>query len=104
MYYFIANKIKDPTDPDRLLFDYSGTIASKSAAEEEVALLRRPRDVKVEGQDDEPSSTKVVDRRWYERNKHIYPASMWKEYKAGKEFEELAKSRKDAQGNSFFFS
>jgi protein FAM50 len=46
----------------------------------------------------------VVDRRWYEKNKHIYPASVWKEYKVGKEFEEMAKGRRDALGNAFFFS
>lgn len=45
-----------------------------------------------------------MDRRWYEKNKHIYPASVWKEFKAGKEFEESVKGRRDALGNAFFFS
>jgi len=58
----------------------------------------------IEGKSADPSYTKVVDRRWYEKNKHIYPASLWKEFKVGKEFEASAKSRKDNEGNSFFFS
>jgi protein FAM50 len=59
----------------------------------------------LEGEDADPSLTKVVDRRWYEKNKHIFPASLWKEYEAGKGFEEkLAQSRRDAEGNAFFFS
>ena len=49
--------------------------------------------------------TKVVDRRWYERNKHIFPASLWKEYEAGADFEEkMSKMRRDAKGNAFFFA
>jgi protein FAM50 len=59
----------------------------------------------LEGKDADPSLTKVVDRRWYEKNKHIFPASLWKEYEAGKGFEEkVAQSRRDAEGNAFFFS
>src|SRR3569833_220251 len=34
----------------------------------------------LEGASDDPSFTKVVDRRWYESNKHIYPASVWQEF------------------------
>lgn len=103
LYYFIANKITDPTNPERLLFDYSGTADHKPNNTEDAPLLRRPKDEKIEGQDNDPSLTKVVDRRWYEKNKHIYPASLWKDYKVGKEFEDLAKGRRDAQGNAFFF-
>ena len=56
----------------------------------------------IEGSNDDPSFTKVVDRRWYERNKHIYPASLWEEFDPGKEYE--GRVKKDAQGNAFFFS
>ncbi|EXJ94292.1 hypothetical protein A1O1_02686 [Capronia coronata CBS 617.96] len=101
-YYFIANKIPDPTREGRLLFEYSGT-APRKGDEEGSSVLRAPAKEELEGQNDDPTLTKVVDRRWYERNKHIYPASLWKEFKAGKEFEELAKGRRDAQGNAFFF-
>ncbi|KAF2762001.1 hypothetical protein EJ05DRAFT_482802 [Pseudovirgaria hyperparasitica] len=59
-------------------------------------------DSELEGADEEPSVTKVVDRRWYERNKHIYPASIWEEFDPGKDYSRGV--RKDAQGNSFFFS
>lgn len=102
-YYFIANKVADPSQPDKLLFDYSGTASTKDENEER-SLLRNPKNEKVEGHDDDATYTKVVDRRWYEKNKHIYPASLWREYKAGKDFEELNQGRKDAEGNSFFFS
>jgi protein FAM50 len=110
-YYFIANKVPDPSRDGKLLFDYSGTadIKNDSCGDGTPAttLLRVPgQDVKqLEGHNDDPVLTKVVDRRWYEKNKHIYPASVWREFKVGKEFEEIVKSgRKDAQGNSFFFS
>lgn len=56
----------------------------------------------VEGAGDEPSLTKVVDRRWYERNKHIYPASTWQDFDAEKDYS--AEVRRDAGGNAFFFS
>ncbi|KAK5331544.1 hypothetical protein LTR93_000547 [Exophiala xenobiotica] len=101
-YYFIANKIPDPSREGRLLFEYEGTVPKKTDGEEP-SLLRVPGKEDLEGQTDDPTVTKVVDRRWYEKNKHIYPASVWKEFKVGKEFEEMAKGRKDAQGNAFFF-
>jgi protein FAM50 len=101
-YYFIANKIPDPSKEGRLLFEYEGTVPKKTDGEEP-SLLRVPGREELEGQNDDPTVTKVVDRRWYEKNKHIYPASVWKEFKVGKEFEEMAKGRKDAQGNAFFF-
>ncbi|KIX04350.1 uncharacterized protein Z518_05218 [Rhinocladiella mackenziei CBS 650.93] len=101
-YYFIANKIPDPKRDGRLLFEYSGTAPQKQDGEEG-RLLRVPGKQDLEGHNDDPTLTKVVDRRWYEKNKHIYPASVWKEFKAGKEFEEMTKGRRDAQGNAFFF-
>jgi protein FAM50 len=59
-------------------------------------------DRELEGFDDDPTTTKVVDRRWYEQNKHIYPASVWEEYKPDKNFSK--NQRKDVGGNAFFFS
>lgn len=56
----------------------------------------------LEGYTDDPNLTKVVDRRWYERNKHIFPASMWEEFDPGKAYK--GRVRKDRQGNSYFFS
>jgi len=32
---------------------------------------------------DESHAAKVVERRWYERNKHIFPASRWEVYDPG---------------------
>lgn len=100
IYYFIANKTPDPSRPGKVLFDYTGTVPE----DQEAPLLRIPGQEKLEGHDDDPIYTKVVDRRWYERNKHIFPASTWKEFKVGKDFEETAKQRTDAEGNAFFFS
>ena len=51
---------------------------------------------------DDPNVTKVVDRRWYERNKHIFPASVWEEFDPGKDY--TRGMRRDAEGNAFFFS
>ena len=59
-------------------------------------------EAELEGFDDDPTITKVVDRRWYERNKHIFPASVWEEYNPEKDFSKT--QRKDTEGNSFFFS
>lgn len=56
----------------------------------------------LEGAKDDPNYTKVVDRRWYTRNKHIYPASTWHEYEADRDF--AGEVRRDAGGNAFFFS
>ena len=59
-------------------------------------------DSALEGFDDDPTLTKVVDRRWYERNKHIFPASMWEEFDPTKDYTKGI--RKDTKGNAFFFS
>lgn len=56
----------------------------------------------LEGAADDPKATKVVDRRWYARNKHIYPASTWQEFDPERDF--ANEIRKDAGGNTFFFS
>ena len=55
----------------------------------------------LEGASDEPSVTKVVDRRWYEKNKHIYPASTWQEFDPEKDY--AKEVRKDTGGNTYFF-
>ena len=55
----------------------------------------------IEGNEDDPGITKVVDRRWYERNKHIFPASVWEEFDPEKDYS--SGIRRDAQGNAFFF-
>ncbi|KAK9452653.1 XAP5, circadian clock regulator-domain-containing protein [Dipodascopsis uninucleata] len=51
-YYFILNKVKTK---EGLLFDF-------------------------DNQDEDVKRTKVVHRPWYEKNKHIYPASLWQEF------------------------
>ncbi|KAI6805727.1 hypothetical protein KC332_g14191 [Hortaea werneckii] len=58
-------------------------------------------DSELEGYDHDPSRTKVVDRRWYEQNKHIYPASLWEEFDPEKDYTEGV--RTDGKGNAMFF-
>ncbi|KAF2182167.1 XAP5-domain-containing protein [Zopfia rhizophila CBS 207.26] len=116
-YYFLSNKIVGFNGP---IFDYSvqATKATPISTEPETTQpsdynpLDRPDksrdksptipDSDLEGFNDDPTITKVVDRRWYERNKHIFPASVWEEYNPDKEFSHS--QRKDAEGNAFFFS
>jgi protein FAM50 len=59
-------------------------------------------DSDLEGFNDDPAQTKVVDRRWYERNKHIYPASVWEEFDPKRDYS--VNTRKDGEGNNYFFS
>ncbi|KAL3418470.1 hypothetical protein PVAG01_10186 [Phlyctema vagabunda] len=112
-YYFIINHTLGPGN--RLLFDYSADPPSnpttvEPATTEEYNPLARPTKTKavtipteeLEGADDDATYTKVVDRRWYERNKHIYPASVWQEFDAEKDYQKEVK--RDAGGNAFFFS
>lgn len=56
----------------------------------------------LEGASDDPTFTKVVDRRWYQRNKHIYPASVWQEFDPEKDYSK--EIPRDTGGNAFFFS
>jgi protein FAM50 len=115
IYYFLFNKIEGFNGP---IFDYSAqtTKATPIATEEADATnfnpLDRPAkskdkesaipDEELEGFGDDANLTRVVDRRWYERNKHIYPASIWEEYNPDKSLSKA--QRKDTEGNSFFFS
>lgn len=83
------------------MFDYSNKPPPVPATE---GPLARPSDEQLEGADKDPMLTKVVDRRWYERNKHIFPASLWHEYEPGEEFEKkMSTSKRDGEGNTFFF-
>ncbi|KAG6016887.1 hypothetical protein E4U54_000240 [Claviceps lovelessii] len=120
-YYFIINESYGPEG--RRLFDFStkaplkkqdpeseaptraqpshtgqlSTAASRAAAARNMVDIRT-----LEGAADEPTRTKVVDRRWYDRNKHIYPASTWREFDP--EMDYSSEVRKDTGGNTYFFS
>ena len=103
--------------PDQVrLFDYSAEApltkesTDSEAKEPEGGLITIPGKDKrplpdintLEGASDDPTYTKVVDRRWYERNKHIYPASVWQEFDPEKDY--TREIRRDPGGNAFFFS
>jgi hypothetical protein len=47
--------------------------------------IRLVSDVRVEKDESHPG--KVVERRWYEKNKHVFPASRWEQYEPGKVYE-----------------
>lgn len=120
LYYFIINHTLGPNN--RILFDYSSeppvsSTNSRTSTPEPASLdnynpLSRPsknklgqepaEKVNLEGSDDDPTFTKVVDRRWYERNKHIFPASVWQEFDPEKDYQKEVK--RDLGGNAFFFS
>ncbi|KAI9375509.1 XAP5, circadian clock regulator-domain-containing protein [Aspergillus egyptiacus] len=101
IYYFIANRVPSFSKAGELLFDYSDKPPAPPPTDDP---LYRPSNEELEGGDKDPALTKVVDRRWYERNKHIFPASLWREYEPGPEFEEkMRTTRRDASGNTFFF-
>ncbi|KAI9660277.1 MAG: hypothetical protein M1831_003585 [Alyxoria varia] len=116
IYYFIINGVQG-FEGD--LFDFSAQPSQRAIASIKKNLedtdsfdpLTNPgqkdkphssRDSGSEGADQDPAITKVVDRRWYERNKHIYPASMWQEFEPGTDYKKSI--RKDTVGNAFFFS
>ncbi|ORY11871.1 XAP5, circadian clock regulator-domain-containing protein [Clohesyomyces aquaticus] len=116
-YHFLANKVVGSNGP---IFDYSDhpTKGTPNPNDEDPAessnydpLERQDKtkdkassipDSELEGFNEDATVTKVVDRRWYERNKHIFPASVWEEYNPDKDFSKG--HRKDPDGNAFFFS
>ncbi|ROV98093.1 hypothetical protein VMCG_06959 [Cytospora schulzeri] len=107
-YFFIMNKTLGPGNVR--LFNYSAEAPTKASRDSETPqpnpLSSANKDSLVdintlEGADDDPTLTKVVDRRWYERNKHIYPASMWQDFDPEKDY--LSEVRRDTGGNTFFF-
>ncbi|RFU32905.1 hypothetical protein B7463_g3466, partial [Scytalidium lignicola] len=117
-YFFIIDKTVGPNN--RRLFDYSSepppqtTKESTSTSKDMNSYnplsrpstkLKQAKDAgqaNLEGVNDDPTFTKVVDRRWYERNKHIFPASVWQEFDPEKDYQKEIK--RDAGGNAFFFS
>jgi len=118
IYHFLFNRV---TGFDGPIFDYSAqpTKATPSATDEDAdadpatydplaqPLKKKSKessipDEELEGYGEDPAITKVVDRRWYERNKHIFPASAWTEYAPDKDLSKV--QRKDNEGNAFFFS
>ncbi|KAI9723944.1 MAG: hypothetical protein M1812_000662 [Candelaria pacifica] len=116
-YYFIVNKTKGPSGTP--LFDYSSQPTTSTAptatppddpsdydplarTSKKASRTNTPLDTSLEGLSDDPNMTKVVDRRWYERNKHIFPASVWEEFDPEKDYSKAV--RKDTGGNAFFFS
>jgi len=44
---------------------------------------------------DESHAGKIVDRKWYERNKHIFPASRWEQYDKSKSYDAYGDRDKD---------
>jgi protein FAM50 len=78
--------------------------AAQIRQQKATALASALPDSELEGFNQDPVHTKVVDRRWYERNKHIYPASTWEEFDPERQEEYIKGVRKDKNGNAMFFS
>lgn len=110
--FFIMNKTVGPTG--KLLFDYLAeaptpaestspeTVRTETASQIIKSTRTQPDVGDLEGASDDPTLTKVVDRRWYERNKHIYPASVWSEFDPEMDYQKEV--RRDLGGNTFFYS
>ncbi|RPB23847.1 XAP5-domain-containing protein [Terfezia boudieri ATCC MYA-4762] len=107
-YYFLVNRTEGPNG---LLFDYpsplenANTIAtttntSTTSANGTAADKDKDKPTLIIGTE-EGSMTKVVDRRWYERNKHIFPASVWTNFDPAKDYKGMV--RRDRDNNAFFF-
>ncbi|ORX49778.1 FAM50A protein [Hesseltinella vesiculosa] len=69
-YDFIINKVRGKTGP---LFSFD--------VHDDIRLVN---DATVEKEDSHAG--KVVERSWYERNKHIFPASRWETYEHNKDY------------------
>ena len=91
-----ASAIIPPSEP--LNLDSYNPLSNPSKSKPKVEEEKKD----LEGTNDDPSFTKVVDRRWYERNKHIFPASVWQEFDPEKDYQTEVK--RDQGGNAFFYS
>lgn len=91
----------EPTIPETPSDNSNLSSALSTAASRAQAKAQQIPDSALEGYNDDPELTRVVDRRWYERNKHIYPASTWEEFELNRDYSSSVK--KDRQGNAFFF-
>ncbi|KAK6531067.1 hypothetical protein TWF281_007893 [Arthrobotrys megalospora] len=104
-YYFIVN---GTVGPHGKLFDYPSALTLKDGKIDDSSASttssKKDKEKKSESDrpPDDPTLTKVVDRRWYERNKHIFPASMWETFDPNKDYANMI--RRDKCENSFFFS
>ena len=118
-YYFLVNRTEGPNG---LLFDYPSplegadtnadttTNASMTSANGSGNGNGNGNGSGADKDKDKPtliigtedgSMTKVVDRRWYERNKHIFPASVWTNFDPAKDYKGMV--RRDRDNNAFFF-
>ena len=117
-YWFMKHKTKGFT---RTLFEHSadptGATPEDVPEEEEkktpqagltLASQRREAvegpqevaDAELEGFGDDPGLVRVVDRRWYEKNKHVFPMNSWQDFDPEKDYSTGV--RTDAQGNAYF--
>ena len=97
-YYFLVNLTEGPNG---LLFNYPSPLESNPPDSSNTPAPTHPvRPTVIVGTED-PTMTKVVDRRWYERNKHIFPASVWTNFDPTKDYKGMV--RRDRDNNAFFF-
>jgi len=106
-YYFLVNRTEGPNG---LLFDYPSPLENSNTNATTTNASTSANGTAADNDKDKPtliigtedgSMTKVVDRRWYERNKHIFPASVWTNFDPAKDYKGMV--RRDRDNNAFFF-
>lgn len=100
IFRYSANPPKD-LRKDEALPERAGLFDPRTMSDPSEGKLNEVPSSSLEGAGDDPSLTKVVNRQWYERNKHIFPASLWEDFDPKKDY--TTSTRRDAQGNTFFF-
>lgn len=98
-----ATTATQTTDPDEPSATLNAGLSQPKRAGNSGGGVRVLSDItSLEGCSDDPTFTKVVDRRWYQRHKHIYPANTWQEFDPEKDYQ--SEIKRDPGGNAFFFS
>ncbi|KAL9051803.1 MAG: hypothetical protein Q9162_005797 [Coniocarpon cinnabarinum] len=94
IHYFI---LRGTRSSQGLLFDFS--VEPPKTHEDDLPHSE------LEGADHDPNLTKVVDVKWYQSHKHIYPCNRWEwfdPHDPDKDYGYASTARRDAHGNSFF--
>ena len=94
IHYFI---LKGTKGPQGTLFDHTSEPPTDESISQDESVL--------EGADHDPNLTKIVDVKWYQDHKHIYPCNMWELYDTNdvqRDYSYSKTARRDAHGNSFF--
>lgn len=56
----------------------------------------------IPGADHNPNITKVIDKHWFEKNRHVYPVTIWEYFDSQKDYSTAI--RRDVHGNPYHAS